>query len=55
MYASWWVRPAMQQLVCELGRAIVMSDRALRQDHARIQDAERTYLQRHGASPACPR
>jgi RNA polymerase sigma factor (sigma-70 family) len=30
-YASWWVRQAMQQLVAELTRPIVMSDRALRQ------------------------
>ena len=30
-YASWWVRQAMQQLVAELARPFVMSDRALRQ------------------------
>jgi RNA polymerase primary sigma factor len=30
-YASWWVRQAMQQLVSELTRPIVLSDRALRQ------------------------
>ena len=30
-YASWWVRQAMQQLVAELTRPVVMSDRALRQ------------------------
>jgi RNA polymerase sigma factor (sigma-70 family) len=37
-YASWWVRQAMQQLVAELARPAVMSDRALRQ-LARIKDA----------------
>jgi RNA polymerase primary sigma factor len=42
-YASWWVRQAMQQLVAELTRPVVMSDRALRQlshikdAHARLQ------------------
>lgn len=30
-YASWWVRQAMQQLVAELSRPMVLSDRALRQ------------------------
>lgn len=30
-YAVWWVRQAMQQLVAELSRPTVMSDRALRQ------------------------
>src|SRR4051794_23540607 len=30
-YASWWVRQAMQQLVSELTRPVVLSDRALRQ------------------------
>jgi RNA polymerase primary sigma factor len=29
-YASWYVREAMQQLVAELGRSVVLSDRALR-------------------------
>jgi RNA polymerase sigma factor (sigma-70 family) len=37
-YASWWVRQAMQQLVAELTRPIVMSDRALRQ-LSQIKDA----------------
>ena len=37
-YASWWVRQAMQQLVAELTRPVVMSDRALRQ-LSRIKDA----------------
>jgi RNA polymerase primary sigma factor len=51
MYASWWVRQAMQQLVSELGRPIVMSDRALRKI-ARIKDAQREYLQRYGREPS---
>jgi RNA polymerase sigma factor (sigma-70 family) len=29
-YASWWVRHAMQQLVSELARPVVLSDRAMR-------------------------
>jgi RNA polymerase primary sigma factor len=51
MYASWWVRQAMQQLVSELTRPIVMSDRALRKV-ARIKDAQRAHLQRHGREPS---
>ncbi|MDX6692229.1 MAG: polymerase primary sigma factor [Solirubrobacteraceae bacterium] len=47
MYASWWVRQAMQQLVSELGRPIVLSDRALRK-LARIKEAQREHLQSHG-------
>jgi RNA polymerase sigma factor (sigma-70 family) len=42
-YASWWVRQAMQQLVAELTRPVVLSDRALRQ-LARLKDAHRTAL-----------
>ena len=30
-YASWWVRQAMQQLMSELTRPVVLSDRASRQ------------------------
>jgi RNA polymerase sigma factor (sigma-70 family) len=50
MYASWWVRQAMQQLVSELARPIVLSDRALRK-LARIKDAQREILQREGRHP----
>ncbi|HEV7807194.1 MAG TPA: sigma-70 family RNA polymerase sigma factor [Solirubrobacteraceae bacterium] len=50
IYASWWVRQAMQQLVSELGRPIVLSDRALRK-LARIKDVQREHLQRHGREP----
>jgi RNA polymerase sigma factor (sigma-70 family) len=49
-YASWWVRQAMQQLVSELTRPVVLSDRALRQ-LARVRDAHRQALQQTGAEP----
>jgi len=49
-YASWWVRQAMQQLVSEMARPIVLSDRALRQ-LARIRAAERRFAQEHGREP----
>ena len=49
-YASWWVRQAMQQLVAELTRPIVLSDRALRQ-LSQIKGAHRELLQRHGQEP----
>jgi len=51
-YASWWVREAMQQLVSDLERPVVLSDRALRQ-LARVRDAHRDHLQRHGREPSC--
>jgi RNA polymerase primary sigma factor len=50
-YASWWVRQAMQQLVAEVTRPVVLSDRALRslalinatrRDHVRDHDREPT-------------
>ena len=37
-YATWWIRQAMQQLVAELTRPVVLSDRALRH-LARVRDA----------------
>jgi RNA polymerase primary sigma factor len=46
-YASWWVRQAMQQLVAELARPVVLSDRALRQ-LADVKDAY-SSLQREGS------
>jgi RNA polymerase sigma factor (sigma-70 family) len=49
-YASWWVRQAMQQLVSELSRPVVLSDRAIRQ-LARIKDAHRRHLQEQGREP----
>ncbi len=50
-YASWWVRQAMQQLVSELTRPVVLSDRALRQ-LARVRDAHRQALQQTGVEPS---
>jgi RNA polymerase primary sigma factor len=49
-YASWWVRQAMQQLVAEVRRPVVLSDRALRQ-LARVKDARRVHVQRQGKEP----
>jgi RNA polymerase primary sigma factor len=51
-YASWWVRQAMQQLVSERSRPIVLSDRALRQ-LARVKDAQRRFEQSHRGEPSC--
>jgi RNA polymerase sigma factor (sigma-70 family) len=50
-YASFWVRQAMQQLISELTRPVVLSDRALRQ-LARVRDAHREALQATGAEPS---
>jgi RNA polymerase sigma factor (sigma-70 family) len=50
-YASWWVRQSMQQLVAELSRPIVLSDRALRK-LARVRQAERDCGQRSGHQPS---
>jgi RNA polymerase primary sigma factor len=50
-YAVWWVRQAMQQVVSELSRPIVLSDRALRQ-LARIKDAQRRFEQAHRHEPS---
>ncbi|HEX3801979.1 MAG TPA: sigma-70 family RNA polymerase sigma factor [Solirubrobacteraceae bacterium] len=52
-YAVWWVRQAMQQVVSELSRPMVLSDRALRQ-LARIKDTQRWFEQayRHEPSPS---
>jgi RNA polymerase primary sigma factor len=49
-YASWWVRQAMQELVSELGRPVVLSDRAVRQ-LARVRLAQRRHVQEHGHEP----
>jgi RNA polymerase sigma factor (sigma-70 family) len=46
-YAAWWVRQAMQQVVSELSRPLVLSDRALRQ-LARVKDARRKFEQTRG-------
>jgi RNA polymerase primary sigma factor len=49
-YASWWVRQAMQQLVSELTRPVVLSDRALRR-LARLKEAHRAALREAGREP----
>jgi RNA polymerase sigma factor (sigma-70 family) len=49
-YASWWVRQAMQRLISELARPVVLSDRALRQ-LARIKHAQRELAQARRAEP----
>ena len=50
-YASWWVRQAMQQLVSELARPVVLSDRAQRA-LARVREARAAYVQDHGREPS---
>jgi RNA polymerase primary sigma factor len=50
-YAVWWVRQAMQQVVSELSRPMVLSDRALRQ-LARIKEAQRRFEQTHCREPS---
>jgi len=49
-YASWWVRQAMQQLIAELTRPMVLSDRSLRH-LAQLRRAHDVYVQRHGHEP----
>ena len=49
-YATWWVRQAMQQLIAELTRPLVLSDRALRH-LAQLKRAHSEFLQRHGREP----
>jgi RNA polymerase sigma factor (sigma-70 family) len=50
-YASFWVRQAMQQLVAELTRPVVLSDRALRQ-LARLRDAHGELVAQSGGEPS---
>jgi RNA polymerase primary sigma factor len=50
-YAAWWVRHAMQQLIAELTRPMVLSDRALRQ-LSQLKRAHREYLAEHGREPS---
>lgn len=49
-YATWWVRQAMQQLVSELTRPVVLSDRALRH-LATLKEAHRDALRADGREP----
>jgi RNA polymerase sigma factor (sigma-70 family) len=50
-YAAWWVRQAMQQLIAELTRPLVLSDRALRQ-LSQLKRAHGEYLLEHGREPS---
>jgi RNA polymerase sigma factor (sigma-70 family) len=50
-YATWWVRHAMQQLIAELTRPIVLSGRALRQ-LSQLKRAHGEYLHEHGREPS---
>jgi RNA polymerase primary sigma factor len=50
-YAAWWVRQAMQQLIAELTRPLVLSDRALRQV-SQLKRAHGEYLAEHGREPS---
>ena len=50
-YAAWWVRQAMQQLIAELTRPLVLSDRALRQ-LSQLKRAHGEYLTEHGREPS---
>jgi RNA polymerase sigma factor (sigma-70 family) len=52
-YASWWVRQAMQQLVSELSRPVVLSDRALRQ-LSRLKDAHAAHQRETGGDATLP-
>jgi RNA polymerase sigma factor (sigma-70 family) len=50
-YAAFWVRQAMQQIVAELTRPLVLSDRGLRQ-LARLKDAHREAIHATGREPS---
>ena len=50
-YATWWVRQAMQQLVAELTRPVVLSDRALRH-LARLKQAHHEAVGQTGREPS---
>jgi RNA polymerase primary sigma factor len=49
-YASFWVRKAMQELVAELARPVVLSDRGVR-GLALIRAARREHVHAHGDEP----
>jgi RNA polymerase primary sigma factor len=50
-YACWWVRQGMQQLVSQLSRPVVLSDRAARK-LARVRAARSSLLQAEGREPS---
>jgi RNA polymerase sigma factor (sigma-70 family) len=49
-YATWWVRQAMQQLIAELTRPLVLSDRALRH-LAQMKRAHDEFVQMYAREP----
>ena len=49
-YAAWWVRQAMQQLISELTRPMVLSDRTLRH-LSQLKRAHGQHLVEHGREP----
>jgi RNA polymerase sigma factor (sigma-70 family) len=49
-YAGWWVRQAMQQLIAELTRPLVLSDRVLRQ-LSQLKRAHGEHLAEYGCEP----
>jgi RNA polymerase sigma factor (sigma-70 family) len=49
-YAVWWVRQAMQQLIAELTRPMVLSDRALRQ-LSQLKRVHGEYVAEHRREP----
>jgi RNA polymerase sigma factor (sigma-70 family) len=50
-YATWWVRQGMQQLISEVTRPTVLSDRAQR-GLARIREARRAHVEAEGREPS---
>jgi RNA polymerase primary sigma factor len=50
-YAGWWVRQAMQQLIAELTRPLVLSDRALRQ-LSQLKRAHGEHMVEHAREPS---
>jgi RNA polymerase sigma factor (sigma-70 family) len=50
-YATWWVRQGMQQLISEVARPTVLSDRAQR-GLARIREARRAHVEAEGREPS---
>jgi len=50
-YATWWVRQAMQQLIAELTRPMVLSDRALRQ-LSQLKRAHHEIVREQGREPS---
>jgi RNA polymerase primary sigma factor len=50
-YATWWVRQGMQQLISEVARPTVLSDRAQR-GLARIREARRAHAETEGREPS---